>query len=266
MYKVEKSVAMSNNSSVADFRKLYSSGKRQFHKAQLERAFLEKYSLSRADLREAYLNYANLKNADLSDTNLRESSLIRTDLSGANLSRANLANTDLSRSNLAVANLQGANLQGACLNKACLTAANLDKVDLRYADLTGTYLIGVDLSQVNLNGALYDNDTEFPSDFDPSSAGMLQNCCLEQLLAQFNHLCECSNNYLGTKMTSKFLHSSRPEFDWLNKFEINKSNQITFSGILTDSFSHNQLRWFQKWMQSFIQFCSQIITNFPQLI
>lgn len=266
MYKVEKSVSMLNNSNFVDFRKLYSSGKRQFHKAQLERAFLEKHSLSQADLREADLNYANLKNADLSDTDLRESSLIRTELSGANLSRANLASADLSRANLAIANLQGANLTGACLNKACLTAANLDKVDLRYANLTGTYLIGVDLSQANLNGALYDDDTDFPPDFDPINAGMLQNYTLEQLLAQFNHLCECSNHYLGVIMTAKYLYSSRPEFGWLNKFEINKFNQITFEGIVTDSLSHNQLLWFQKWMQSFIQSCSQIIKNFSQLI
>ena len=241
MYHIEKSVSKSKERKVIELCQQYGLGKRNFPKAQLHKADLEANSLSNVNLREADLSYANLKNVDLSVADLRDSSLIRVELSGANLT-------------------------GACLNKACLTAANLDQVDLRYANLTGTYIIGVDLSRANLNGAFYDEDTQFPPNFDPINAGMQQNYTLEQLIAHFNHICQCSNRYLGLIMTTKYLHSSRPEFAWLNNFEINKFNQITFAGIVTDSLSYNQLRWFQKWMQSFIQLCSQIITNFPQLI
>ena len=266
MYKLEKSVTVLNKSPVIEFCKQYSSGRRQFHKAQLQRADLEEKSFSQADLREADLNYANLKNADLSNADLRESSLIRTELSGANLSRANLAGADLSRANLAIAQLRESNLTGACLIKACLTSANLTKVDLSYANLTGAYLIGVDLSKTNLKGSFYDEETCFPSDFDPVSAGMLRDYTVETIIAQFNQLYKHSNRYLGSIMSAKYFHSSRPNFDWLNHFKINKSNQITFEGSWKDSISPLQLRWFQAWINNFIESCSQIIKDFSQLI
>ncbi len=257
---------MFNNSAAIAICQQYSSGKRQFYQAQLQKVDLEEKSLSRIDLREANLSYASLRNTDLSYADLRESCLIRAELSQANLSGANLAGADLSRANLAIAKLTEANLSGACFHKACLTSAKLIKVDLSYANLTGTYLIGAELSQANLKGAFYDDDTSFPANFEPMSAGMLPKYTIEKLVAQFNHLFECSNRYLGGKMTAKYFYSSRSDFDWLNKFEINKSNQIIFQGILSDSVSPLQLDYFQKWMYSFIKSCSQIIKDFPRIV
>ncbi|ELS00383.1 putative low-complexity protein [Xenococcus sp. PCC 7305] len=255
-----------NNISVLEFCQQYSSGKRQFPKARLQKADLRDNSLRNVDLREADLSYTNFKNVDLSDADLRASSLIRAELSGANLSRTNLSGTDLSRANLATAQLIESNLFGSCLNKACLTAAKLVKVNLGYANLTGTYLIGVNLSEANLVGAIYDNETIFPPNFDPVNAGMLQDQTIEQLLAQFNHICQYSNRYLGNIMTAKYLHSSRPNFDWLEQFQISKSNQISFEGVMEDSISQTQLLWFYKWIQSFIDLCSQIVKDFAKLI
>ncbi|MGB5713217.1 MAG: pentapeptide repeat-containing protein [Waterburya sp.] len=263
---MENLVSVLNKSTVIEFCKQYSSGKRQFPKAQLQRADLEEKSLSQVCLKEANLSYSNLKNADLSDADLRESSLIRAELSGANLRRANLAGADLSRANLAIAELKEANLTGACLNKACLISAKLIQVDLSYANLTGTYLMGVDLSKTNLKGSFYNDETNFPSNFDPVSAGMLQECTVEKIIAQFNHLCEYSNRYLGSTMTAKYFHSSRPNFDWLKKFEIDEFDQIIFQGGLKDSISSLQLQWIQKWIYYFIESCSQIIKDFSKLV
>ena len=67
-------------------------------------------------------------------------------------------------------------------------------------------------------------------------------------------------------MTAKYFHSSRPDFDWLNQFEIDKSNQISFEGVLTNSVSYLQLCWFQKWSDNFIKSCSLIVKDFPKLI
>ena len=263
---MEKSIPVYNKNTAVKIINKYSSGQRKFHGVQLQKADLREEILSQIDLQEADLSYANLKNTDLSNADLRKSCLIRAELSGANLSRANLTSADLSRANLAIAKLVEANLTRACLNKACLTAAQLVKVDLSYANLTGTYLIGFDLSQVNLKGAFYDRDTTFPPDFDPVKRGMLQGYDFEKLLAQFNHLCKCSNRYLGSTMTIKYFYSSRPEFEWLKQFEINKSNQITFQGISTNSVSPIQLIWFQKWINNFIQSCSQIIKDFSKIV
>ncbi|MBE9170840.1 pentapeptide repeat-containing protein [Pleurocapsales cyanobacterium LEGE 06147] len=255
-----------NNSAAIELCKQYSLGKRQFYKAQLPRAELRRASLSRVDLREGDLNHANLKNADLSYADLRECCLNRADLSGANLTGANLAGADLARANLAGAKLIEANLNGACLSKAYLTGADLTKVNLRQGDLTGTYLNGVDLGQANLSGACYDDDTSFPANFNPVIAGMLLNCTVEELVNQFNYICQCSKCYLGNQLTIKYLHSSRPDFDWLNRFKIEYSAQIIFDGLPTETITTLQLRWFHKWINAFIQDCSQLIKKFPDLI
>ena len=254
------------NNAEIEFYKQYSLGKREFHEAQLQKADLSRKILSQVDLRNSDLNHANLKNVDLSHADLRQSCLSRAELSGANLTRANLSCADLSKVNFALAELSEANLNGACLNKAYLTGANLTLVNLSYADLTGTYLIGVDLSKANLSGAFYDNDTSFPPNFDPISVGMRQKFTVKELLDRFSGICNCSNRYLGNIMTAKYFHSSRPNFEWLNKFEINKSNQITFQGALEDSVSPLQLRWFQAWINNYIESCSQIIKDFSKLI
>ena len=257
---------MKYSNSTIEFYKQYSLGKRDFHEAQLQRADLSRKVLSQVDLRNADLNHADLRNTDLSHADLRQSCLIRAELSRANLTGANLACADLSKVNFALAQLRDANLNGACLNKAYLTGANLMQVDLSYADLTGTYLIGTDLSEANLSGAFYDNDTSFSPNFDPISAGMRQKYTIKELLDRFSTICNSSSRYLGNIMTAKYFHSSRPNFEWLNQFKINKSNQITFEGLLSDSVSPQQILWIQTWLNNFIESCSQIIKNFSKLI
>ena len=255
-----------NNSAAIELCKQYSLGKREFYKAQLPRAELRRASLSQVDLREGDLNHANLKNADLSYADLRECCLNRADLSGANLTKANLAGAELNGANLAGAKLLEANLNGACLTKAYLMGADLTKANLRQADLTGTYLNGVDLGQANLNGACYDDDTSLPANFNPVTAGMLVNCTVEELVNQFNFICQCSKHYLGSQLTIKYLHSSRPDFDWLNQFTIDRSAQISFNGSPKETITNIQLRWFYKWINTFIRDGSQLIKNFPDLI
>lgn len=251
---------------MVDFYKRYSLGEREFREAQLQRVDLSGNTLSKVDLRYADLNHANLKNANLSRVDLRKSSLIRTELSGAYINVVNLFGANLSRANMTNAILIETDLTGACLNEACFISAKLIQVDLSYADLTGTYLIGVDLSKAKLKGAFYNDDTSFPSNFNPKSAGMLQECNVEKLLVQFNHIYKCSHSFLGNKMTSKYLLSSQPDFDWFKNFEINESNQITLKEFLKDSVTTTHLCWLQKWIDNYVNSCSQIIKDFSKLI
>ena len=244
----------------------YSSGIRQFHQVQLEQADLKEQFLSQVDLKQANLNRANLKNADLSDADLSKSSLINADLSKAHLSRINLVNANLTEADLSESILNRADLSGACLINARFTSAVAIEANFSNANLSGANLIAVDLSTANLAGAFYDKDTSFPADFDPVSKGMIGECNVKELIAQFDHLCQCSNKYLGGTMTAKYFHSSRPDFDWLNQFAINKSSQVSFQGNLADSISSQQLQWFQTWMDSFVKSCSQIIKDFPKRI
>ncbi len=256
---------MDKNTAI-DLLQQYSSGIRQFHQVQLEQADLKEQFLSQVNLKQANLNRANLKNADLSDADLSKSSLISADLNKAHLSRINLVDANLTEADLSESILNRADLSGACLINARFTSAVAIEANFSNANLSGANLIAVDLSTANLAGAFYDKDTNFSANFDPVSKGMIGECNVKDLIAQFEHLCQCSNKYLGGTMTAKYFHSSRPDFDWLNQFAIDKSSQVSFQGNLADSISSQQLQWFQTWMDSFVKSCSQIIKDFPKRI
>lgn len=113
---------------------------------------LQQYELGRRDFREI----------DLSGADLREANL-----SGANLSGANLRETDLRQAQLLTAQLCEANLWGASLTGASLTGANLSGADLRNTILSGAILNQANLAKVRFSNACYDQETQFPDDFDP---------------------------------------------------------------------------------------------------
>ncbi len=180
--------------------------KADLHEANLERADLRKADLHEANLCEANLSHAcldganlreaNLRGAKLSGAKLRGASWPEANLEGAKLRRARLGKVDLRErtlhrvdlrqvnlngANLYKINLQEVNLNGAKLREVNLNAAQLSGVDLRGADLTAAALEHAQLHKVDLTAAVldrvrllfanYDKQTQWPTDFEPSSRG-----------------------------------------------------------------------------------------------
>ena len=159
--------------------------------ANLRHANLGGADLREADLREVDLSYANLIHADLAGASmvgadLIEADLREADLNGAHLGDAVLREADLRWATLTnaylvdaemeYANLTGADLSGANLHFAFLLRADLSYADLSEADLSEATLFRADLSGADLNGAnlrdaKYDEETIWPSPFDPIAAG-----------------------------------------------------------------------------------------------
>jgi uncharacterized protein YjbI with pentapeptide repeats len=279
---------MSDKSVVLQICQQYSDGERRFPEVNLEKANLEKAFLSQIDLSNSVLDYANLEQADLSDAMLRQSSLFKANLFRANLQGADFTKADLSSANVTGATIAGANFAYANLSKANLSGVKLleanivnprqdinslaiakaNKVNFHGANLTGAFFMGVDLSSAHLEGAVYDDKTNLAPNFDPANAGMvhiraMQTIALDKLLAQFNHLLSHSNRLLGPTITRKYFNASRPDFDWLNQFQINSSRQIAYVGTVSSFVSVEQLDYFQQWIDIFTQTCSKIIKNFP---
>jgi uncharacterized protein YjbI with pentapeptide repeats len=267
---------------------LYATGERHFSQANLKKANLEQAFLSNIDLSNSELTYANLEKADLSNGFFGASSFVKTNLFRANLWGADFTKADLTGANLTGAILVGANFAHANLNNANLSVSRLleaeitnkfsDKIELKItkspqinfqgANLAGAFCIGADLSFAQLEGAFFDEKTHFDSSFDPIKAGMINMrmssaIALDKLLAQFNNLITTSNRYLGPTITSKYFNSSRLDYDWLNQFQINSRNHVSFRGTISSFVSLEQLDYFQQWMDSFTQSCSKIIRNFP---
>jgi uncharacterized protein YjbI with pentapeptide repeats len=149
--------------------------------------------LDGADLTTARLRDANFREVDLSGTHLHRADMSQAKLAGANLSRA-----DMSRAQLVGADLRGADLSevdlseafmydavltGASLRKSLLPGAQLNGANLRGTDFTGAILRGSDLPganllrkhipewfnlpEVELSGAVYDENTTWPEGFTP---------------------------------------------------------------------------------------------------
>lgn len=95
----------------------------------------------------------------LKTINLVFTFLVCADLVGLNLSKQNLTDSDLSGANLAYANLQGAVLNNTNMKEANVTGANLD----------------TDLSTTHLTGAIYNQKTKFPENFQPESKRMVKD-------------------------------------------------------------------------------------------
>ncbi|MEY2858360.1 MAG: hypothetical protein RLZZ74_2673 [Cyanobacteriota bacterium] len=267
--------------------KQYACGKREFSNINLEHANLAKAILSQIDLSNSILNHANLEQADLSNAFFRQSSLARANLSRANLRGvdftkadlshanmtgaiiigANFAHANLCRTNLSLSKLLDANINNASHNSNALEIPKTSKVNFHGANLTGAFFMGVDLNSAHLQGAIYDDKTNLAPNFDPVKAGMIhikmiESVPLDKLLAQFNRLVGHSNRYLGSTITTKYFNSSRPDFDWLNQFQINSDHHISFSGNISNVISLEQSDYFQQWIDAFTQTCSRIIKNF----
>lgn len=89
---------------------------------------------------------------------------------------------------------------------------------------------------------------------------------IEDLIIALNQLSKLSNNLLGATLTLKNWQSTRPNFDWLDNFQINRSTEMTFSGVVTESVTAFQLQWIQEWVTAFINQGSQFIRDFSTII
>lgn len=89
---------------------------------------------------------------------------------------------------------------------------------------------------------------------------------IEDLILALNQLSKFSSSFLGYTLTLKNWQSTRPNFDWLDNFEINRSTKITFTGAINEPVNALQLQRIQEWVAAFINQGSQFIRDFSSTI
>lgn len=119
---------------------------------------------------------ASFKNAECESANFKDADCNGVDFRGARLKYAQFLRTKLQK-----ANFEGVDLKNMFWLDCDLREANLKKTkghrDMNRADLRGAKLHGADffnaknLETAKLQGAEYDDDTAWPSNFDPKEAG-----------------------------------------------------------------------------------------------
>lgn len=276
--------------SIAELKKRYKLGERNFAKIDLQGSNLqgielEKINFNKANLRGANLTDCNLRGACLDEADFSEANLLEADLDEAsaiqaNFDRANLTSASLNETQLIRAllnngvNLKGAYLIGAFLNGAQLMGANLNKANLMGAHLDGAYLKEALLKGALLTGAYYNSHTQFDINFNPAQAGMFKisdevekgETSISELLALFNSICKFSCKYLGNTLTAQYLEATKPKLEWLQKFQFERTGKLIFSGSITEVASQEQLKSLKNWLDSFMARCSLILPGFKTLI
>lgn len=66
---------------------------------------------------------------------------------------------------------------------------------------------------------------------------------IKELLKALNNLSEFSSNYMGAKLTAKNWHLTRPNFEWLDDFQIDQSAKIEFLNTIAEPISTLQHQW-----------------------
>lgn len=231
--------------------------------ADLKNFNLEGANLQGANLQGAYLTNASMRKAILNEANLEKAHLNNVNFEQAKLRAANLQNSYLNRANLTKAILDNSNLQGAYLTGAYLCGASLKTVDLRDA-----HLVGINLVKTDLEGSFYNENTQFPQDFDPANAGMIKvkDITIKQLLPYLNHLYRLGCKYLGSTLATKYWQTSCPNSQWFNQFSLEKNTNIIFLGDLDKPITLLQQQYSQEWANSFVTKCSAIVRDFPTLV
>lgn len=88
----------------------------------------------------------------------------------------------------------------------------------------------------------------------------------DALLQILNQLQESSTTFLGAAITTNYLQAARPQNDWFEQFQIQRSQPITFSADSSESLDDQQKELAQKWVKGFVKSCSQVITKFPEIV
>jgi Pentapeptide repeats (8 copies) len=276
--------------SVDELVRRYALGDRNFENieligANLQETKLQEINLTGSNLQGTILINANLQQAcldriNLSDASLMGANLNKASLIEANLDRANLANANLNEASLVGASLldgtylRGASLVGTLLNNARLNDAIFSKANLQGTHLNGACLKGATLGDADLKGAYYNDSTQFSSNFDPSQAGAIEvlseshtvTITISQLLDVFNPTFQTSCKYLGNKISIKYLEKTKPNDEWLNRFEVDRNNKIVYAGSVKESITEEQLESLQLWFNNFQAHCCRIIPGFGQFI
>ncbi|GAP95501.1 hypothetical protein NIES2104_20230 [Leptolyngbya sp. NIES-2104] len=92
---------------------------------------------------------------------------------------------------------------------------------------------------------------------------------LKDLIEAFNQLSEFTKNYFGVAVITNYLKSSRPETEWMEQFQVNRSGQIALIGELSgleQTVSAQEHELFRHWVAQYIRRCSQAVRDYAVLV
>ena len=91
-----------------------------------------------------------------------------------------------------------------------------------------------------------------------------------EVLTALNSLSQFAAQYLGKAVVTNYWKSSRPDADWLNQFQIERTGTLSLATAIALSpqqeITSQQQTWIQQWVSAFIDRCTKVIRDFPALV
>lgn len=89
---------------------------------------------------------------------------------------------------------------------------------------------------------------------------------IDDLLCIANRLSAIVKDFLGVHVTTNFWIETKPEYQYLNDFKINKHAQFEFGGNHEQIVTPTMHLGFKLWLNAFFERASKFIFNLPELI
>jgi hypothetical protein len=93
---------------------------------------------------------------------------------------------------------------------------------------------------------------------------------LSEVLSALNHLSQFACQYLGKAVVTNYWKSSRPDLDWLNIFQVERTSKVSLDADAGASpqatVTAEQQQWVKTWVAAFIARCAKVIRDFPVLV
>lgn len=93
---------------------------------------------------------------------------------------------------------------------------------------------------------------------------------LGEVLSALNSLSQYASQYLGKAVVSNYWKTSRPDLDWLDVFQIERTGKISLAPSsqtsLQEDIDDEHQKWIKLWVTAFISRCAKVIRDFPVLV
>lgn len=99
-----------------------------------------------------------------------------------------------------------------------------------------------------------------------ASDAVSEEMSIDDLLTIANRLSSVVTDYLGAHVASNFWKETKPDFQYLKKFEITQQAQFEYSGETEQMVTATLHLGFKLWLNAFFERASKFIFNLPELI
>ncbi|MCS6812542.1 MAG: hypothetical protein NZ772_03075 [Cyanobacteria bacterium] len=104
----------------------------------------------------------------------------------------------------------------------------------------------------------------------PPATPSLAQPTLKEFIAAVNILSHFTTKYLGTAVIANYWKTCRPDNDWLKQFTVDWAAKITITATsncdVHQPINPEQLQLLRMWVHSFIERCTVVIRDYPQLL